>query len=138
MRYFKAPHRPASVVYTKGFHCRKHRLLDVQFYEQQPSAKPDPARARKYITTAAGPPPPGATQGGRKATSAKARQWARQVRFEQRHGGGVSGSEDDEDAAQALLEQVTCGAALVPDHMLDLGVRTITSSRCADQADIFE
>jgi len=80
-------------------------VRNAQFYEQQPPAKADPARPRKYLSTAAGPPPPGLTQGGRKPGPAKVRQWARQVRFEQRHGGSV-GSDDDEDAAQALQEQV--------------------------------
>lgn len=78
----------------------------VQFYEQQPSAKAEPARPRKYLTSAHGPPPPGLTQGGRKPGLAKVRQWARQVRFEQRHGGSGL-SDDDEDAAQALWQQVT-------------------------------
>ncbi len=78
--------------------------MSAQFYEQQPSGKAEAARPRKYITTAHGPPPGGLTQAGRKAGPAKARQWARQVRFEQRHGGG--GSDDDEEAAQALREQV--------------------------------
>ena len=78
----------------------------LQFYEQQPPAKADPARPRKYLSTALGPPPPGLTQGGRKPGPAKVRQWARQVRFEQRHGGSV-GTDDDEDAAQALWEQAS-------------------------------
>jgi len=81
-------------------------VRNLQFYEQQPPAKADPARPRKYLSTANGPPPPGLTQGGRKPGPAKVRQWARQVRFEQRHGDSV-GSDDDEDAAQALWEQVS-------------------------------
>ena len=85
--------------------CRLLVATWMQFYEQQPSGKSEAARPRKYITTAQGPPPSGLTNGGRKAGPAKARQWARQVRFEQRHGGG-GGSDDDEEAAQALQEQV--------------------------------
>ena len=79
----------------------------VQFYEQQPSGKADAARPRKCLTSAIRPPPAFLTQGGRKAGLAKVRQWARQVRFEQRHGGSGGLSDDDEDAAQALWKQVT-------------------------------
>ena len=78
----------------------------LQFYEQQPSAKGDAARPRKYLTSTTGPLPALLTQGGRKAGLAKVRQWARQVRFEQRHGGGGGLSDDEEDAAQALRAQV--------------------------------